>query len=352
MRALALALGLCLASSLVLASPSPSAVTTKLVDLITKRKYDEFIKELAIDGMDPNQPDPKGRLPLSEAVRTKDIRYTDALIQFGAIANSRDPATKSSPIAFAFQNGLVDIAKMLLAYGADINTADKSGAKPRDFAPTQEIAALIRAWDADGAQAFEDAPGTWVKTKNDAGEQYWYNVKTKDARWNTPPSCAWQRLEFQGQPNKYTNYITSQTVTKLPKALSWRLIRQNNQDLWYNWQVNITQVNKPDELPEDMARQAANLKNVRWYNPRTKEFSWEDPKFQTPWRELSGEGSNPYYYNVVTGESVWEAPAELAWKKLPSDEHPGHSFWHNPLTGESTWDNPGIHEWERHEGDL
>ena len=96
------------------------------------------------------------------------------------------------------------------------------------------------------------------------------------------------------------------------------MIRQNGQELWYNWRINFTQTTKPDELPEDMVKQvrygllegfmhcytvrpdahmplwhvmqASSMKNVRWYNPRTKEFSWEDPKFQTPWRELQGEG--------------------------------------------------------------
>ncbi len=138
------------------------------------------------------------------------------------------------------------------------------------------------------------------------------------------------------------------------QALAWRLIHQQAQDVWYNWAANVSQVGRkskraaractspalpclwdaassrpradavpdlrlrrrallrllcrrnalpwwwrwcraaqvavPDELPEDLVKQATLLKNVRWYNPRTQEFSWEDPKFQTPWRELQGEG--------------------------------------------------------------
>ncbi len=78
-------------------------------ELAPQKKYDDFVKELSTEGMDVNQPDSKGRLPLAEAVRTRDVKYVDALIQFGALANSRDPATKASPVQFAFQNGLVEV---------------------------------------------------------------------------------------------------------------------------------------------------------------------------------------------------------------------------------------------------
>jgi ankyrin repeat protein len=75
-----------------------------------QKRYDDFTSELAVDGMDPNQPDSKGRLPLMEAVRSKDIRFVDALIQFGAVANSKDPATGSAPIQLAFQSAQADVS--------------------------------------------------------------------------------------------------------------------------------------------------------------------------------------------------------------------------------------------------
>jgi ankyrin repeat protein len=70
-----------------------------------QKNYDAFTNELSVENMDPNQPDSKGRLPLMEAVRSKDLRFVDALIQFGATANSRDPASGSSPVSHAMQTG-------------------------------------------------------------------------------------------------------------------------------------------------------------------------------------------------------------------------------------------------------
>ncbi len=43
-----------------------------------------------------------------------------------------------------------------------------------------------------------------------------------------------------------------------------------------------------------MCVQASKMKNVRWYNPKTEEFSWEDPKLSTPWREINGKGKGGY----------------------------------------------------------
>lgn len=56
--------------------------------------------------MDVNQPDSKGRLPLIEAVRIKEPRFVDALLQYGALAKAKDPATGSSPLHVAFQQNM------------------------------------------------------------------------------------------------------------------------------------------------------------------------------------------------------------------------------------------------------
>ena len=42
--------------------------------------------------------------------------------------------------------------------------------------------------------------------------------------------------------------------------------------------------------------------NIRWYNEKTQEFSWEDPKAKSHWKPIE-EGGKTYYYNLVTGES-------------------------------------------------
>ena len=28
------------------------------------------------------------------------------------------------------------------------------------------------------------------------------------------------------------------------------------------------------------------MRNVRWWNPKTQQFSWEDPRYHTTWRAV------------------------------------------------------------------
>lgn len=85
-------------------------MVTSQVLYSAQKAYDSFIKELTGDGgANANQPDSKGRLPLLEAVRTKELRYVDALIQSSAHARSKDPATGASPLHFAFQQNMVEV---------------------------------------------------------------------------------------------------------------------------------------------------------------------------------------------------------------------------------------------------
>lgn len=77
-----------------------------------QRTFDAFVAELQSADMDVNQPDSTGRLPLVEAVRTKDARFVDALLQYGALAKSKDPASGASPLHVAFQQNLIDVRRV------------------------------------------------------------------------------------------------------------------------------------------------------------------------------------------------------------------------------------------------
>mmetsp|Transcript_14099 Transcript_14099/g.30569 ORF Transcript_14099/g.30569 Transcript_14099/m.30569 type:complete len:409 (+) Transcript_14099:6-1232(+) len=353
--ALILAIGLlalsatCFAEDVKKGDPKAAA---RLVELIQKKQYDGFLKELSSDATDTNQPTSNGKLPIIEAVKTKDIKFVDALIQFGVLVNSKEPGTGVTPVMLAFQANLQDIARLLLSYGADPTIPDKNGKKAKDFTPSPGIKELLASWEAKGSQAFEDAPGTWIKAKNDKEESYWYNTKTTEARWNMPPSCGWQRVEYLGQPSKYVNYVTGQSIHRVPPALSWRKVKADNKELWYNWANNHTQYEQPDEMPEYLIEEANKHVNVRWFNERTNEFTWEDPKYHTPWRAINDDDGKVYYYNVQTGESTWEAPEELSWVKEQSEVYPGQFYWFNKKTGESTWETPHTEAWEKHNHEL
>ncbi|KAG2497069.1 hypothetical protein HYH03_005065 [Edaphochlamys debaryana] len=348
------ALCACLAMALLavaMAKVSPT-LTDKLVDLIKKKELSKFVEELQLKDMDVNQPDSKGTLPLIEAVRGKDFKFVDALLQYGALAKSKDPATGTTPLHVAFQTNNPQIARFLLSFGADPNATDKAGKKAREISPSKEIADLIATWDKEGAMAFEDPPGTWAKKSEKSSEEYWFNVKTGESRWTAPPSAAWQRIDMQGQPIKYTNYITGQTVAKCPPPLAWVKVRADGKEMFYNWKINFTQVEKPEEVPKELLEDIEKNVNQRWLNQKTLEWSWSDPTFNTPWRELhDAEHDKDYWYNVETGESVWEIPEAMAWTKLKDDESGGH-FFHNRLTQDSSWEAPEHLDWVRHDSDL
>uniref|UniRef100_A0A7S3VHR5 WW domain-containing protein n=1 Tax=Dunaliella tertiolecta TaxID=3047 RepID=A0A7S3VHR5_DUNTE len=339
-------------------SPSTAAsknnkLTDKLVENIVKKNFDGFAKELASPDMDVNQPDSKGRMPLLEAVKTKDIKFVDGLLQYRALAASVDPATGTNPLMEAFKLGLTEVGRHLLAYGADINTANKAGQKPRDFAPNKGIKELIEKFDDGGPAAFEDEPGTWFYTNNENGIPYWYNRHTTEARWNMPPSCAWQKVEVQHQPTRYVNYVTGQTMHTLPNALAWRLLNRQGLDVWFNWRSNHTQSDIPGELPASMLEEAKAMKNVRWYNPRINKHSWENPDELLEWKPVyNPEQDATFYFNVRTGESTWDQPPELAWVKVDDNAGPWAHFWWNPKTGEKQWHDPDHKTWERHNSDL
>lgn len=59
-------------------------------------------------------------------------------------------------------------------------------------------------------------------------QPYWFNIKTNESRWNTPPSCAWQRVEVQGHPAKYVNAVTGQETYTVPAVSAWPC-------LWHSW---------------------------------------------------------------------------------------------------------------------
>lgn len=324
-------------------------VTVKLVEYIQKKNFDAFTSEIATDTMDVNQPTPNGKIPIIEAVKAKDLKFVDALIQYYATINVKEPGTGASPIMLAFQNNLVEISKLLLAYGADPTVAAKNGKKASDVMTSSAIKELHATWEKSGAIAFEDAPGTWKKAKNDEDVEYWFNSEAKEGRWNMPPSCAWQRVETQDGPPQYVNYVTSQSVHYTPPALCWRKVRQaEGAELWFNWAINITQYEDPEEMPQYLLEEAAKMLNVRWYNEKTQQFSWEDPKNGNHWRPIT-ENDKTYYYNVVTGDTQWDVPDELAWAKQDSDDGP---FWYNSKTGDSTWELPEVHAWVRHDHEL
>ncbi|KAG2453267.1 hypothetical protein HYH02_002590 [Chlamydomonas schloesseri] len=360
-RVTAAALLALLALGCVSAASAKPPSTDRLVAAIKAKNFSALSEALSVKGLDVNTPDSSRRLPLVEAARSRDVRAVSALLEQGALARVSDGTTTPLHLALLAQGAAAaPMARLLLAHGADPTAKDKSGATARSLVPaasaaSKELSEMLKQWEARGAMAFEDAPGDWLREERE-GAAYFWNPATGESRWSAPPSCAWQRVTVQGHPIKYVNSLTGQETTSLPAALAWaRVTAADGSGLWLNWAARVTSAaaatQPPAELPAELAAELAARPNRRWYNTVTREFVYTDPAYATAWRELRDEATGaPYWFNVDSGASVWEVPAELAWAEVVEGGSGSSGaaaagttsgrYFHNTVSGEVAWTAP------------
>lgn len=117
----------------------------------------------------------------------------------------------------------------------------------------------------------------------------------------------------QDGPAKFVNHVTGQTVYRTPKPLQWCKTSVNSggmapEEVWYHWTLHKSLKEAPHEMPQYLLDEAEKNINNRWWNPKTGEVSWEDPRLRSHWRKLTDEQGQEYYYNVQSGESTREVP--------------------------------------------
>ncbi|KAK3233410.1 hypothetical protein CYMTET_56298 [Cymbomonas tetramitiformis] len=78
-----------------------------------------------------------------------------------------------------------------------------------------------------------------------------------------------------------------------------------------------------------------------WQNDVLGTSQWEEPN--EPYRHDGEDGK--YWFDPTKGESSWEFPGP--WTAAKSKEHQGRAYYHNKETGESTWDMPAVMGWRR-----
>ena len=107
--------------------------------------YEDFFKAIQIDdgasvstllarGFDGNTRNPKGQPGLYMAVRENSLKAATVLIAWPKIDVEARTATDESPLMIAALNGQADVAKKLIAKGADVN---KTGWTPLHYAATR-----------------------------------------------------------------------------------------------------------------------------------------------------------------------------------------------------------------------
>jgi ankyrin repeat protein len=106
-----------------------------------KRDDDRVIVKLLSRGFDPNTPNPDGDHGLLLAIREPSLKVVAALL--GAKNIQVEPRNRQdeSPLMLASLKGLTDVARRLVAQGADVN---KPGWTPLHYAATSGNLEIIR----------------------------------------------------------------------------------------------------------------------------------------------------------------------------------------------------------------
>ncbi len=105
-------------------------------DFFTAIKVDDAaaLKTLLQRGFDPNTRDPAGQHGLLIALREKSAKAADVLADWPKTEVEIRTSADESPLMFASLNGMLDLARKLIAKGADVN---KTGWAPLHYAATR-----------------------------------------------------------------------------------------------------------------------------------------------------------------------------------------------------------------------
>lgn len=136
--------------------------------------------------------------PLIRAVRAKDVNQVEFLLKHGANVNvlertfSRDAL---NPIHLASEYGPIEIVKLLLDHGADVNTKTSFNATPLHFAAQGKYISIAKLLIDRGAQ---------VDAKDNAGRTPLNWIEGKE--WASPEMIDF--LKFQKIHPRYRKALT------------------------------------------------------------------------------------------------------------------------------------------------
>ncbi|KAJ5520198.1 hypothetical protein N7463_000651 [Penicillium fimorum] len=95
---------------------------------------------------------PGAPLPLCHATATANLEMVELLLEFNVAINQPDPVTGSTPLFAAAQLGKTEIVRCLLKSKADVNLCNKNGETPLHVAAYHghlEVTELLLEADAD-----------------------------------------------------------------------------------------------------------------------------------------------------------------------------------------------------------
>jgi len=310
----------------------------------------------------PDQVDPSsGETPLMAAVETGAHDIVEVLLMYHGNASAVSPSVGTTPFIAAAEHLDDEMMELFLKYGHSPDIADSSGRTPRKVVLSKDevisteqgqhrALELLGMWDKDGAESFEDPPGTWLRliAEKHGGATYYFNVRTKETTYLPVGSCSWVKTEHVDHPGypMYINVLTQQTRWTRPAALRWHWVKDSAGPAggyWHNDAGAVSQWETPGELS---AEQAAELKEQwYWHNTVTGETTWEDP-LEHRWRQVKDQYGT-YWFHPQTHTSTRTPPEELmGWERHWSERHARH-YYYRAEDDANQWEPPEPFAWER-----
>lgn len=185
----------------------------------------------------------------------------------------------------------------------------------------------------------KESSSLWKTAKTADGRQYWYNVVTRESRWEPPtttdqqttspqqPSVVWYELETADGKKYYCNQQTRETRWEPPVDAT--IVKKSTT-------VSATSVSSSDAKnnSESTASQAAST---------------------TPWKEYKTRDGRTYFFNPTTGESRWEKPVPSGaveegledWIEYRTWD--GKPYYYNKRTKVTSWTLPKVQQDESKE---
>jgi hypothetical protein len=195
--------------------------------------------------------------------------------------------------------------------------------------------------------------GEWEELKEEeSGKIFFYNHKTGVSQWDAPPGFEVEvkaddkftlsdSSDMDSDPNLQKEWGMKRTKSmRLRKFGDWEELKEEESGkiFFYNKATGVSQWNPPAEFSE----QGDHIKTLG------------------DWEELKDETSGKmYFYNKATGVTQWEMPEDFKktewslkrktsmklvrigdWEQFKDAENNNQLFYYNHITGESLWEAP------------